>query len=150
MRDLQDELDQQDKPEGAGDIDTIDLEVGEILVGELTGYHVAHTRYGPKPIAHIARDPTGEVIGLWISATVLCGLFDDYKPVPGDRVGIKRFEDHTDPNYKQYAMVFEAGNKPFHGTLPSFIEEKSNGSGTSRGGSDPYDDVPPPTDEDRR
>ena len=149
-RNLQDELDKTTEPPGSENSETWQPEPGDTLVGVLESYTTAKTQYGKRVIAHVKPD-NGETLAVWLSTKVLRGAFDDQKPVPGDRLGIKRFEDHA-KGYKLYTLIVEPGGIPFSGQFPNFDPDDEKPAYVSGGGGFPADggrdDVPPPTDAD--
>lgn len=78
-------------------------DVGEIIVGEVLRYDSGHTEYGEYPIAVLRDKSTGEERGVWLMHTVLRDEFEEKRPKPGERVGIKRLPD-ADKGYKRYAV----------------------------------------------
>lgn len=77
--------------------------VGEIIVGEVQRYSSGSTDYGTYPICILLDEETGEERGVWLLHTVLRDEFEEKRPKPGERVGIKRLPD-AEKGYKRYAV----------------------------------------------
>jgi hypothetical protein len=101
-RDLRTELDQDD---GAIPSSWIP-KVGDTLVGELVRYDRGTTPFGSKVIAVIADEESGELRGFWLLHEVARQEFQDQKPRPGERVGIKRLPD-TEKGFHRFRVVVD-------------------------------------------
>lgn len=77
---------------------------GDVLVGELLRYTTGTTEYGQCPIAVIRDEDGGEERSVWLLHAVLRREFQEQRPRPGERLGIKRLPDDRKRRYKRYAL----------------------------------------------
>ena len=104
-RDLQSQLDSwRDEPARAWR-----SRVGDVLVGELEGYHRGEGAYGPTWVAHVRDEKAGELRAVWLFHTVLLDEFRRLRPKPGERIGLRRLDDggQEDRRYRRYALVVD-------------------------------------------
>ncbi len=80
--------------------------VGSTLVGRVVRYDRAESSYGPCWICLIEELESGDVITIWLSATVLLSEFQRKKPKPGETIGVKRLSD-AEKGYKRFALLVE-------------------------------------------
>lgn len=79
---------------------------GDVLVGRIDAYDVGHTQYGPVRTVLLTQDD-GERVSLWLSSTVLLNLFEQHKPKPGGRIGLKYLGKDADKGYHRYRLVVD-------------------------------------------
>ena len=92
-------------------------EPGDILVGRLIAYRSVLVDGHRRQLAMIEDERSGEGIAVWLSNVMLRNLFEEHKPQPGDRIGLKRFPDVQSggamgTGYKQYGMRVVRGATP--------------------------------------
>jgi hypothetical protein len=66
-----------------------DPQPGDTLVGTLRFYTEGTTSVGDRKIAVIEQYPSGELISVWLSRSVLASEFERQQPQPGDGIGLK-------------------------------------------------------------
>ncbi len=81
-----------------------DPEIGDQLIGMLVSYRKYKTRFGIRWLAHI-KDNLGSLWTVWLSHMVLAGEFARLRPEKGERVGVKRLENHG--RCKRFRVVVE-------------------------------------------
>jgi hypothetical protein len=79
---------------------------GDILIGKIDAYDVGHTAYGPVRTVLLTQD-TGERVSLWLSSAVLLNLFEQHKPKPGERIGLKYLGKDEAKGYHRYRLVVD-------------------------------------------
>ena len=77
--------------------------IGDVLTGVVLRYTSGPTEYGPCPIVVIHDDETDAPRSFWLLHTVARGEFTKLKPLPGERVGIKRVPDAA-KGYRMYVV----------------------------------------------
>jgi hypothetical protein len=82
-------------------------EPGDILVGRIDAYDVGHTNYGPVRTVLLTQEDTGERVSVWLSSTVLLNLFEQHKPKPGERIGLKYLGKDETKGYHRYRLVVD-------------------------------------------
>jgi hypothetical protein len=87
-------------------------EPGDILVGIIDGYDVGHTAYGPVRTVLLTQD-TGGRVSVWLSSTVLLNLFEQHKPKPGERIGLKYLGKDENKGYHRYRLVVDRPGTDF-------------------------------------
>lgn len=75
---------------------------GEMLVGTLVRYERAATSYGPCSIAVVMDEQSGQLWAVWLLHHVLRGEFAALRPVPGERIGLKRLPDAENAHGQRY------------------------------------------------
>jgi hypothetical protein len=75
---------------------------GELLVGQLARYERGTTTYGTCAIAVVLDEDSGQERAVWILHHTLKGEFASLRPVPGERVGIKRLPDAENAHGQRY------------------------------------------------
>ncbi len=85
---------------------------GEMLVGTLARYERGSTSYGPCAIAIVEDETSGKQWGLWILHEVLKQEFTDLRPVPGERIGVKRLPDARNAAGQPYAKWLLRVDRP--------------------------------------
>lgn len=79
---------------------------GESLVGRIVQYGTGQSSFGPVRTAIVEQD-NGERVSLWLSSTVLLGLFREHRPKTGERIGLRFLGKHPTKNYKRYALIVD-------------------------------------------
>jgi hypothetical protein len=102
MKNLRDELDNWN-----GWPEAWRPEPGDILVGRIDAYDVGHTNYGPVRTVLLTQEDTGERVSVWLSSTVLLNLFEQHKPKPGERIGLKYLGKDETKGYHRYRLVVD-------------------------------------------
>jgi|TARA_B100000315_G_C14214328_1_gene423542 hypothetical protein len=101
-RNLRDELNALD----VGHPESWRPEPGEVLVGTVVRFDKASTPYGDRDIVVVHDEDRGVDVGVWLIHTVLIEAFRQQQPGVGDRLAIKRFDDH-EKGYKRYRLVVD-------------------------------------------
>jgi hypothetical protein len=117
-------------------------EVGEILVGELTGYDQGTTPYGPAVIARVVDEATGETWSVWLIHHVLLDEFRKLRPKPGERVGLKRLEDAD--HYRRYSVRVDRPQDELPDLLEVAAQEGLPGAQPPRESPGQHSAPPPP------
>src|SRR5262249_20763774 len=85
---------------------------GEILVGKVQRYAQGPTPYGWVHTVLVQEERTGDLWSLWLSSTVLLQQFQQQRPQPGERIGLKYQGKDFEKGYHQKrreAPSFTAG-----------------------------------------
>ena len=114
--------------------------IGSVLVGRVVRYDRAESSYGPCWICLIEELESGDVVTIWLSATVLLSEFQRKKPKPGEMIGIRRLSD-AEKGYKRFALIVE-GREEAEG-VPDF--DALPAPGDVPPGEPPFED--PPADD---
>ena len=80
---------------------------GEVLVGEIENYDAGFTPYGEVRTVIVKREDTGERVSVWLSSTVLLGLFNRHKPKRGERIGLKYLGKDPHKGYHRYQLLVD-------------------------------------------
>lgn len=80
-------------------------EPGDVLIGTIVRYEQAETKRGLSPIM-VVRDDEGAVFAVWLTPTVLMSELRKLRPKPGERIGLKRLEDH-EKGYQMWRVVLD-------------------------------------------
>ena len=81
-------------------------EVGDLLVGTVVRYETSTTQYGDAHICVVKDEITGNDRSVWLLYTVLRGEFKKQRPMPGERVGVKRLADAA-KGYRRYVVLVD-------------------------------------------
>ena len=79
--------------------------VGQIVEGEVVQYRKVQGRFGQRWVCDV-REQSGELISIWLSATVLQNEFERQRPRPGETIGIRRLAD-AGKGYKRFVLLVE-------------------------------------------
>ena len=81
---------------------------GDMLIGRLEEVvHGVPTRYGPVDVAYLCTEPSGELVSVWLSNTVMRDQWTKAAPKVGERVGVKYVGQKTSKAgtpYRVYAV----------------------------------------------
>jgi hypothetical protein len=102
MRDLHQELDQWTGYPPAWRPTT-----GDILVGIVEGYDVGFTPYGSVRTCMIVEEGTHRKYSIWLSSTVLLSLFERFKPLPGERLGLRYLGVDAQKRYHKFRLLVD-------------------------------------------
>src|SRR5215471_17069616 len=80
---------------------------GEILVGVVQRYAQGPTPYGWVHTVLVTEERTGDVWSLWLSSTVLLQQFQQQRPHPGERIGLKYQGKDPEKGYHKYRLVVD-------------------------------------------
>ena len=72
----------------------------------MTVNHTGFTSYGSVRTVIVMQE-NGERVSLWLSSTVLLGLFFRLKPKPGERIGLKYLGKDPKNHYHRYHLIVD-------------------------------------------
>ena len=84
----------------------------DLIVGTVAGYEQGETMYGPVTILLLDEEdregsPTGDCVSVWLAHKVLWDEVRRLRPLPGERIAIRRNSDHPHKNYKRYTVIVD-------------------------------------------
>lgn len=80
---------------------------GEILVGTVEAYDTWEGKYGPVKVVVLRDDAEGNLVSVYLGATVLYEEFRKLRPRPGETVGIRYLGKDEDRGYHKYKVMVE-------------------------------------------
>lgn len=83
-------------------------EIGDSIAGVVVEYSKGETRFGRHPIVTI-EDDQGELHAIWLMHKILYDEFQDQRPRPGERIGIRRMSDggQGSNTYRRYRLIVD-------------------------------------------
>jgi hypothetical protein len=84
--------------------DPWDPDPGDYLIATVDHYDRAQTNFGKNYVCNAVNEDTGELVAVWLSYTVLLEQFQDKKPEPGERIGLKYHGTHPEKDYRLYTL----------------------------------------------
>ena len=80
---------------------------GEMLVGKVQRYAQGPTPYGWVHTVLVQEERTGDLWSLWLSSTVLLQQFQQQRPQPGERIGLKYQGKDFEKGYHKYRLLVD-------------------------------------------
>jgi hypothetical protein len=80
---------------------------GEVLVGTVRGYDVWNGKYGECPMVFVEDRAEGQLVTVYLSATVLYNEFKKIRPKVGETVGIRYLGKSGDEGYHRYKVIVD-------------------------------------------
>jgi hypothetical protein len=78
-----------------------------MLVGKVQRYAQGPTPYGWVHTVLVQEERTGDLWSLWLSSTVLLQQFQQQRPQPGERIGLKYQGKDFEKGYHKYRLLVD-------------------------------------------
>ena len=84
-------------------------QVGDTLIGTLVRFSDGQTPHGDRRILIVEDEATGRLVAVWLNHVVLRQKIEKLNPQPGERIGLRRLQDHERGYFKYRVVVDREG-----------------------------------------